>query len=302
MNTKNITLLITITFFIFSFSTAKSQVETEGKTLFWEVSGNGLKKKSYLFGTYHLMNNSYLKEIPKAEKAFKKADGVVVETLIDSSKLMSLGMMAMMTETTLDKLLNAEDFDLVSAEVSERLGPQMGMALNMLKPNATMAALIMAYNKEYNAELLGKYTGMPLDLFFAVDAQKRKKQVEGLEALEEQMNILYNKEPLEKQAETLVNLVKDKTDVMKMQVDLATYYLAQDLEQLTVMYNEYNEKYGESDYLLKDRNLKWMDVFPAILSRGNQFIAVGALHLPGEFGMINLLRKAGYTVKPLSAK
>jgi uncharacterized protein YbaP (TraB family) len=301
MKTNNLTRILALSLFVFFFQSTFVEAQ-DTKTLFWEVSGKKLKKPSYMFGTYHLLNDTYMKELPNAEKAFKKADGVVVEMLIDSTKLMSLSMMAMMQGTTFKELVDSVDYVNVKIEVAEKLGPQMAAALNMLKPNAIMAALIMNYNREYNAELLGKYPGTALDLYFANDAKSRKKEVIGLESMEDQFEVLYNRQPLEKQAETLVKLVNDKTEVMEMQKDLATFYLANDLDKLNAMYEEYSDKYGESDYLLKDRNIKWMDVFPDILKKGNQFIAVGALHLPGEFGMINLLRKAGYTVKPLSAK
>lgn len=280
----------------------KKNSKVSENSLFWEISGKGLKKPSYLFGTYHLLNDSYLNELPKVKKAYENASGVVVEMVIDSSKLMSLGMLSVMTETTLDKLVSPEVFEKLKEVVTNTLGPQVAMAMNMLKPNAVMAPLVMAYNKEYNAEILNKYPGIPLDLFFSSDAKKRGIPVIGLESMEDQFKVLYTRQPVEKQAETLVKLVEDKDLVIKMQTDLLKFYLANDLEQLNKMYEEYSDKYGESDYLLKDRNIRWMELFPDILSKGNQFIGVGALHLPGEFGMINLLRKAGYTVKPLSGK
>jgi uncharacterized protein YbaP (TraB family) len=280
----------------------KKNEKISENSLFWEVSGKGLKSPSYMFGTYHLLNDSYLNDIPKVRKAFDNATGVVVEMLIDSTKLMSLGMMSLMTETTLDKLIEPEVFEKLKEIVTNTLGPQVAMAMNMLKPNAVMAPLVMAYNREYNGEVLDKYPGVPLDLFFAADAKRRGIPVIGLESMEDQFKVLYTRQPVEKQAETLVKLVQDKSEVMKMQKDLCDFYLANDLDKLNKMYDDYSDKYGESDYLLKDRNMAWMDVFPDILAKGNQFIGVGALHLPGEFGMINLLRRAGYTVRPMPTK
>lgn len=292
--------------FLLPATALQAQKKTDQKisenSLFWEVSGKGLKSPSYMFGTYHLLNDSYLNDIPKVRKAFDNATGVVVEMLIDSTKLMSLGMMSLMTETTLDKLIEPEVFEKLKEIVTNTLGPQVAMAMNMLKPNAVMAPLVMAYNREYNGEVLDKYPGVPLDLFFAADAKRRGIPVIGLESMEDQFKVLYTRQPVEKQAETLVKLVEDKSEVMKMQKDLCDFYLANDLDKLNKMYDDYSDKYGESDYLLKDRNIAWMDVFPDILAKGNQFIGVGALHLPGEFGMINLLRKAGYTVRPMATK
>jgi uncharacterized protein YbaP (TraB family) len=58
--------------------------------------------------------------------------------------------------------------------------------------------------------------------------------------------------------------------------------------------------FGNSDFLLKNRNERWMNVLPGLMKKEAQFIAVGALHLPGPHGLIALLRKAGYTAVPIT--
>ena len=62
------------------------------------------------------------------------------------------------------------------------------------------------------------------------------------------------------------------------------------------------DSYGSTEVLLRDRNARWMDILPKAMKKGTQFIAVGALHLTGDDGMIHLLRDKGYTLTPVPGK
>jgi uncharacterized protein YbaP (TraB family) len=60
------------------------------------------------------------------------------------------------------------------------------------------------------------------------------------------------------------------------------------------------DQFGNSDYLIKDRNNKWMKVLPGLMKESSQFVAVGALHLAGPDGLITQLQNSGYKVTPVS--
>ena len=84
---------------------------------------------------------------------------------------------------------------------------------------------------------------------------------------------------------------------------MATAYLAQDLTKLEALINK--EEFGVgnfTDLLLYNRNKNWVVTMEKIFSSHSVVIAVGAGHLPGQQGIINLLRKAGYTVEPMENK
>jgi uncharacterized protein YbaP (TraB family) len=85
--------LISAILAITGFENVYAQKKNIENSLFWEISGNGLKKSSYLFGTYHLLNSGFLDEIPKVKEACKKADGVVVGTELDSCIMMKMRLM-----------------------------------------------------------------------------------------------------------------------------------------------------------------------------------------------------------------
>jgi uncharacterized protein YbaP (TraB family) len=82
--------------------------------------------------------------------------------------------------------------------------------------------------------------------------------------------------------------------------DLADLYKNQDLDKIDELSRKEDagmDKY--MDLLLYDRNRKWAKALPGLFSSQSLLVAVGAAHLPGENGVINLLRKQGYTVTPV---
>ena len=270
-------------------------------SIFWKISGKDAQKPSYLFGTYHVLNNGFLEDVPNVNKIYNESGNVVVETELDSSKIMQVLFMAMMKDKKISELISAEDYKLVSTEVQNASGATMDM-FNQFKPNFVTVMLTMAYNQKENKELLSKYKGQPIDGYLASNARKNKKTVSTFESMQEQMDILFGHESVEKQAEQLVEFIKSKDEMIKSQVELTNMYLQQDLTGMYKMFTKYAKQFGDADYLLDDRNIKWMEKLPSLLSTGDQFIAVGAMHFVGKNGLIKLLREKGYTVTPVSLK
>ncbi|GGG19285.1 TraB/GumN family protein [Pontibacter amylolyticus] len=268
------------------------------KSLLWEISGNGLKQPSYLYGTYHLLNSSYLNTVPEVMERFMESRGLVVETEIDSAKMMQLGAKMVMPDNKLSNLLSKEDYALVNQEMKEKFGFELSMA-DQMKP---MTLMLMLSMKDYqDMEVLKNYTGQPLDMYFASYNKKSNKKVTTLETMEQQFDLLYNHYPLDKQAEQLVAYIKNKEAAMQLSNKLVQLYFDKDVEGIWALSQEYNEVTGGGDlaYMTDDRNKDWMTKLPAIMKEQSTFIAVGAAHLPGENGLLKLLQRAGYTVKPL---
>ncbi|GAB3913399.1 TraB/GumN family protein [Larkinella knui] len=267
------------------------------QSLLWKVSGNGLKKPSYLFGTYHILKDSYLNQNPKIKSAYEGAEGVVVETEIDSSAMLSMAMRGLMLDKSLDKLLSASDYKLVADEFKKGTGYDLGL-FNQMKPIVTATMLSLAYVQK-QSDTLSSFTGLPLDLYFASDGRKRQKTVNALETMEEQMTFLFDHDPVEKQAQQLVEMVKEKDDMHDMSKSVTELYLKQDLQGMWKMNEKTGNSFGNMTYLLDERNLNWMKRLPGLMASRPTFVAVGALHLPGPKGLIELLKKEGYTVEPL---
>ncbi|HEX5171275.1 MAG TPA: TraB/GumN family protein [Cyclobacteriaceae bacterium] len=269
--------------------------------LLWKISGNGLQKPSYLFGTYHLLNSDYLETIPKVKSAFEKSDGVVVETELDSSLMMKMMFMMVMPDKKIVDLMSEEDYALVSKEVQETMGAPINM-IAQFKPTFITFMLTVAYNQSENGEVLNKYGGHPLDSHFASVARKKNKPVGTFETMEEQITMVFDHDPVEKQAEDLVTFVKSKKENLKVLPKLLKLYMDENLNDLYALSKKYERQFGETTYLTDDRNVRWMEKLPGFLNLGNQFIAVGAFHLTGNKGLISLLRDKGYKVEALASK
>jgi len=285
--------------FLIIVTTEKLHAQNEN-SLFWEVSGNGLQKSSFLFGTYHLLNSGYLETIPKVKAAFENADGAVVETELNSIAMLKMMFLMVMPDKKISDLLNEKDYALVSKEVQESTGASMDI-MAQFKPTFITLMLTLAYNQKTNGDRLSKYSGHPLDSYFATAMRKKNKPVGTFETMEEQISLVFDHDPVEKQAEHLVEFVEMKDEVIALQPKLLDLYMRQDLKGLYDLYKKYENQFGEASYLSDDRNVKWMEALPAFLQKGNQFIAVGAFHFTGEKGLIKLLRDKGYKVKPLKS-
>lgn len=270
-------------------------------SLLWKISGKDGAAPSYLFGTYHLLNSGYLSEVPKVQETFERADGIVVEVEIDSSKLFQMMSMMVMADKKLSDLVTEDDYKLIASEVEQAMGTPMDM-LAQFKPVSLTFMLTMAYAHKEGGLELSKYDGPPMDSYFSNFARKNKKPVSTFETMEEQMRILFEHDPVEEQARQLVEFVRSKDEMMRAQSDLLRLYKEQDLDGLYELYKKYEEQFGDATYLLDDRNLKWMKKLPGMLEKGNQFIAVGALHLTGDKSLIRLLQERGYEVTPVASR
>ncbi|MFO7259350.1 MAG: TraB/GumN family protein [Bacteroidota bacterium] len=264
--------------------------------IFWEISGNGLKRPSYLFGTYHLLGGAYVKKLPKVEAAFEAADGVVVESEMDSSKLMQIMSIAIMKDKKLSDLMSKDEYDLLASEIQRSIGTPVEL-MAQFKPTFIMVTLTVMYARAGSLSQLEEANGTSLDAYFAAEARKKKKSVSTFESMDEQMRLLVDHYPVEEQARQLVEFVKSKDEMAAVQEELLTLYLRHDVKGLYELYQKYEKEFGDTSWLLDDRNENWMKQLPAMLEKGNLFIAVGALHLPGKKGLVELLRQQGYKVK-----
>lgn len=280
---------------LFLLVTTLLYAQKEPKALLWKVSGNGLTEPSYIFGTFHLLGSKYLDEVKEVSEPLKNAKGVVVEMVIDSSKMMSMAMMTMMTNNKISNLISPEDYKLVSEELQKASGYSLKL-FDSFKPMQATLLLSISRMKKLNEEALAKYPGQALDFYISNTGKKAGKTVTQLESMEEQIKMVFDHDPVEVQAKNLVASAKGGEPLMKSYVEMFDLYLNKDLDGLYKLMEDSPEEF-DMDYLVKNRNENWVKKLPEIMASGSQFIAVGAGHLPGENGLIKLLRKKGYNVE-----
>jgi uncharacterized protein len=284
--------------FILLFALMASGASSQ--SLLWEVSGNGLTKPSYLFGTYHILRDSYLNNDPLTRSYFDNAEGVVVEMVFDSTEANKIAQYGTMADNNLIRLINANDYKLVADEFNAITGQELSF-YNQIKPIIIATALSVAYARK-QSDTLRRFTGQPIDMFFAQQAKQRGKPLMGLETLEDQLKLLYDRQPVEQQAQQLVRLVKRKTYEKPKGPSLTELYLSADLDGMWSLFERESESPSDLYALIDDRNQRWMGHLRPAMATRSMFIAVGAGHLPGPNGLLNLLREAGYSVRPMLSK
>lgn len=267
--------------------------------IFYQVTRKGLKDTSYLFGTYHLVKNSYLDELPAVQQAFKNAKGIVVEIVMDTAAVRRASAAGMMQQNLSD-LLEPSFRDTLDKELKS-IGAGVDQ-LNNYKPMNVVLTLSIVNLMKNNGQTLQKYTGLPLDAYFARAGAQGGKSITALETIEEQMDVLFNGTSIEAQLEGLRSFIRNKNEMVSLGNELVKGWFAGDLTRMHMLYEKTLALSGEEDRLLKARNLNWMKVLPHLINKQSQFIAVGALHLGGSSGLVELLRKKGYTVTAVNTK
>ena len=273
--------------------------------LLWKVSGNGLGRPSYIMGTYHFAPASMMEKIPGMAQAFEGCDVVVgeidKEEMMDSETQMKMGM-AMMAppDSTLDKLFSSEDYAIVEKVFDKYFGA-MGVKLNqmnMLKPSAiSMQMQAMQAVKSFpnfNENDL-------IDMAVQTRANEMGRPSIGLETVEEQIAVLFDA-PLSEQAEDLLDACKKDDYFVVQSSALVEAYMAQDLTKIESIMTD-PEIGGDDaeamDALIYDRNRAWVVKLDKMMPERSCLVCVGAGHLPGDQGLLQLLRDRGYTVEPM---
>lgn len=280
---------------------AEALLVPNGVGTLWKIEKEGVAP-SYLMGTMHLTDPRVL-EMPKgAKEAFAAADTVIVESteVLDETKaatvLLTHPELTMFTDgTTIGSLLPKED----NARLEEGLKSR---GLSLAAVQKMKPWIIASFVSLPACEMARKAAGGAfLDKKLAEDALASGKKLEGLETALEQLDALADipmKFHLQSLIETL-ELGSRMEDITATMIDL---YVAGNIGMIvpTLKYAA-EEKLGEtSDYadfeqrIIIDRNHVMADRASPILDRGKAFMAVGALHLPGKEGVIELLRNKGY--------
>ena len=284
------------------------------KALLWKISGNKLKKSSYLFGTIHMIDEKdyFMPEYVKS--AFDESTKVVFEINTEEMNDMSMmgnmmNMIMMEGDITLKDLLSEEDYTKVKEKLNENpMMMMMGDMVDKIKP-MFLSAMIGQEGGEGGGGMdpFGGGGGMGMggstksyELELTEMAKKAEKPISGLETIAFQMS-MFDSISLEDQAKMLVQaLDAEDGEGEDMMAQMVKLYTTQDIPGLHQMIRE--QSAGSTDFedkLLTMRNKNWIPLMAEKMPLDITFFAVGAGHLGGEQGVIALLRKEGYTLSPI---
>lgn len=285
---------ILIAFVGLSFS-SKAQDKKLENSLLWEISGKGLQKSSYLFGTYHFADKGFIDTMKVLNDKLNLADAVVGELVMDKEMALKLAPHMMMKDNTLDSLLTPKEFKMVD-DYLKTLGKYDLHKMNKLKPVMIQTIITQALApKTFTA------TNPAIDQYIQDYGKANQKKIFGLETIDDQAKVLFGSS-LIRQKEMLVKSVKQVKKIKKGTQKLYQHYIDQNLKELEKMFTSSKDFTAEEmDGLLKNRNDKWMAQLPAMMQNQSLFIAVGAGHLVGKDGLIKGLRAQGYTVTALKS-
>lgn len=299
-------LLTLITFSTFFFGAARAELACEPLTLaapeqtipahharglLWKVTRIGLEP-SYLFGTMHLPDRE-ITQLPRVVlEALDNSLSVTLEVKFDPDSF-----------TDVSKTMNYSD----GSKLEEKIGEELfDRTVNLLKKygyREDMVNHLKPWAAYLSLSLPPSQGGLPLDMVILNRGKQFGAKIYGLETLDEQLGIfetMHDAEQKKLLQETVCNYETLQKDILEMK----TLYINRDLAGLALMPEKYTP-HEEGDYkelmekLIPERNKRMVDRMQTRLLEGRAFIAIGALHLPGEDGILGLLEKDGFIVSPI---
>lgn len=278
--------------------------------LLYKISGNDLEKPSYIIGTHHLANVGFVEKINGVKEALTETEQVYGElkwdVMANPDSLKAMQERMMLPEgQTLKTILTPEQYKRLDAFMTAKMGagmsnPMVEAQMGKLTPMALVTQFqVLLFLMNHMGEFDPSST---FDQYFQAQAQKNNLPCGGLETMSFQAQVLYGSTPMERQVEQLMCLIDNEQFNVQMLEEMTRAFYAQDLDALK---KAMDVKLGtscdstpeEEAALIDNRNADWLTKMPAIMKQAPTFFAVGAGHLPGEKGVLQLLRNAGYTVE-----
>jgi len=273
-------------------------------SIFWKVEKQG-QKPSWLFGTMHMADPDIATLRSDVKEAIKASDALVVEStealdpVAAQQAMGGLAHLTLLTEGTLRDLVEDDLEDELEAAVTQR-GIPMPLA-NRMQPWLIATTISLPV-----CELQRKQTGEKvLDAVLVDFAKAESKDVKGLESIAEQLTALASL-PQDYHVSALEETLASGDLAVDMIETLKESYLKGEMGVVFPLMKEVMPKSAQGEGALKlqeelidKRNVLMAERAEPILKAGSAFVAVGALHLPGETGLVKLLRDNGYTVTPV---
>ena len=268
--------------------------------LLWEISGNGVKEKSYIFATYPLADISFLDSVPHIFKIYSDCEKIISEVNVPDNEAIRAIMSGAKLEEgkTLKDIYSPIQYDRISnafrsAFFKSKLSIER---LSYLKP----AYLTTLYRDELLSVWLNYDPNRSLQTFFQNVAVEQMKPVVALDDIGEAIYMMFNREPQEWQEKELINIVEYPDRELDLEKELIKQYKKGNLEEMVIAVKRPDNlaTINYSDYkVFATRNRTWVKRLKPYLKEGKVLICVNALFLGGDEGLLALLKAEGYKVK-----
>ncbi len=261
---------------------------TKGQSLLWEISGNGLEKSSYLFGTVHLSDQRVFNFNDSVFAKIDECDAFTMEIEATPENMKEIGNSIFLEDgKTIDQMLSIEDY----ANLKIFFKNKLDLNLDGLKIFTPMSIVSMTTSKLVKSDM-----NTFVDNFLYQYAQSKNKKTFSVEPLQLQIDLMKNVP-----AEYLLDVANEWDTYQGITDNLIAAYAKEDMEALIkIMFSDSGFKKMEDEFIW-DRNITMADSIDLFVNRQSTFVAIGTGHLPLKGGVIDLLRKKGYEVNPIIA-
>lgn len=264
--------------------------------LLWEITGNDLTHPSYLYGTIHMIPKEDYFLTPSTKEAFSKVKQVTfeidMEEMNNISTLFSiLGNIMMEGGVSIKDLVTSEEYDMIKMHF-EKIGLPFFL-FEKVKPMflSTFAA------GDMSGEGLASGDVVSYEMEFMKMATEKELEVTGLETIAFQMSV-FDSIPYIDQAKMLVESIQSEGEEDSQFDEMVELYKKQDVEGMISFMSGEEGFEDYEDVLLNARNKNWIPLMEEQMKNQATFFAVGAGHLGGKNGVIELLRNQGYSLRP----
>ena len=256
-------------------------------SLLWEISAeNG--DISYVFGTMHVQDEKAFRNIDAIEACIKSSTAFAAEYDLDTENYIDFEAVSSLPEgQKLSDLINPKLYD----KVAKLLKRETGMKLQYLEHKKPIMIMNML-----TAAQFGKERQVSLDQHLFDFAKAQNKELLGIESFEAQLEIMQNM-PMKTQLKSLKDMALNFGRYRRNLKRTAELYMESDLAKITKKAK--STAAGMRKLLLYDRNILMADKIAEIAAQKSLFAAIGAGHLSGKKGVLYLLKKKGFELKPI---
>ncbi len=268
--------------------------------LLYEVSGKSSKQKSYILAINRYVNMQFLDTIPNVFQCFGKCNKVLTEfTMQDYEALAALRQAAILPDSIrLTNFYTEEQLEYIDQNLLINIG--MGLdKLSRMKPSYLTEMLRTELMKQW----LHYDEQTSMESFFEYVAAERDIPVIGLDEIGETMYMLFDREPFHWQCDELLKVSEFPEREVKQERTIKDMYLSGRLADISYQIESPDNKssISYSDYKIYcARNKEWVKRLQPYLQEGAAFITLNAIYLGGDKGLLQLLRAAGYRVRPVN--
>ncbi|MEY2949428.1 MAG: hypothetical protein RLZZ248_629 [Bacteroidota bacterium] len=283
--------LTLLSLFFISSNSWHTPLQVTQQSLLWEISRKDLPGSSFLLGTMHLIPKKDFKYSTKLDSILNISEEVIFEIdlneMEDFNALLQVMMQSLMPDTNLQSLVSVEEYELIKNYFSNK-----GLPLYVLDRLKPMFLYVLAEGSSYNLQ----ENAVSYEMELYQKALVKNIKTSGLETMVFQMSI-FDSIPYKDQAQMLIKSIQIAENQPNPLQDIIELYNKGAVEELYQLIAEEDEIITR--IMIHQRNLNWIQKMREKMKINRGLYAVGAGHLGGPTGLIQLLENNGYQVRPL---